>query len=164
MTDYYFDTWAIIWHELVCWFMVISPFLPVLVCCNHKIVLHWYENKNNFALKCCKFLASLRKYRNNVMSNDGSSIKIIEEINLYLIEICKQKKWKYIFSVKKICFSLKMRSALVDVGKRKSLLAVGNKTELTWECNSQTILGAKEWMSPFQQSYFLFYPRTTDAQ
>ena len=49
-----------------------------------------------------------------------------------------------------------MRSALVDVGKRKSLLAVANKTGLTRECNSQTILGAKEWMSPFQESYFLF--------
>ena len=49
------------------------------------------------------------------------------EIKLYLIVICKQKE----FSVKKICISLKMRSALVDVVKRKSLLAVGNKTGLT---------------------------------
>jgi hypothetical protein len=40
---YYFDTWAIIWHGIVCWFLV---FFPVLVCCNHKIVLHWYENQN----------------------------------------------------------------------------------------------------------------------
>ena len=32
------------------------PFLPVLVCCDLKIVLHWYENenKNNFAIMCCK--------------------------------------------------------------------------------------------------------------
>ena len=60
---YYFDTWAIIWHGIVCWFVVFSPFLPVLVCCDHKIVLHWYENqnKNNFVLKCCKFLANLCK-------------------------------------------------------------------------------------------------------
>ena len=49
---YYFDTWAIIWHGIVCWFMVFSPFLPVLVCCDHKIVLHWYENqkKNNLVI------------------------------------------------------------------------------------------------------------------
>ena len=40
---YNFDTWAIIWHGVVCWFMGFSPFLPVLVCCDHKIVLHWYE-------------------------------------------------------------------------------------------------------------------------
>ena len=77
------------------------------------------------------------------------------EIKLYLIVICKQKENR----VKKICISLKMRSALVDVGKRKSLLAVANKTGLTRECNSQTILGAKEWMSPFQESYFLFTHR-----
>ena len=75
------------------------------------------------------------------------------EMKLHLIIICKQKE----FRIKKItCISLKMRSALVDVGKRKSLLAVANKTGLTRECNSQTILGAKEWMSPFQESYFLF--------
>ena len=43
---YYFDTWAIIWHGIVCWFMVFPPFFPVLVCCDHKIVLHWYENQN----------------------------------------------------------------------------------------------------------------------
>ena len=49
---YYFDTWAIIWHSIVCWFIVFPPFLPVLVCCNHKIVLHWYEkqNKDNFTI------------------------------------------------------------------------------------------------------------------
>ena len=44
--NYNFDMLAMIWHEIVCWFMVISPFLPVLVCCDHKIVLHWYENQN----------------------------------------------------------------------------------------------------------------------
>ena len=39
----------IIWHKIVCWFMVFSPFFPVLVCCDHKIGLHQYENqsKNN---------------------------------------------------------------------------------------------------------------------
>ena len=37
---YYIDTWAIIWHGIVCWFMVFSLFLPVLACCDHKIVLH----------------------------------------------------------------------------------------------------------------------------
>ena len=42
---YYFDTWAIIWHGIVRWFMVFSPFLPVLVCCDHKIVLHWSKQK-----------------------------------------------------------------------------------------------------------------------
>ena len=39
---YYFDTWAIIWHGIVCWFMVFPPCSSV--CCDHKIVLHWYEN------------------------------------------------------------------------------------------------------------------------
>ena len=31
-------------------------FLPVLMCCDLKIVLHWYENqnKNNFVITCCK--------------------------------------------------------------------------------------------------------------
>ena len=30
---YYFDTWAIIWNGIVCWFMVFSPFLSVLSSC-----------------------------------------------------------------------------------------------------------------------------------
>ena len=27
---YYFETWAIICHKIVCWFMAFSPFIPVL--------------------------------------------------------------------------------------------------------------------------------------
>ena len=55
---YYFDTWAIIWYGIVCWFMVFPPFLTVLVCCDHKIVLHWYENqnKNNLVIMLHKSL------------------------------------------------------------------------------------------------------------
>ena len=37
---YYCDTWAIIWHDIVCWFIV-SLFLPVLACCDHWIVFFW---------------------------------------------------------------------------------------------------------------------------
>ena len=35
---YYCDTWSIIWHDIVCWFIFFPLFLPVLVWCDHKIV------------------------------------------------------------------------------------------------------------------------------
>ena len=67
---YYFDTWAIIWHGIVCWFMVFTPFFPVLVFYDHEIVLHWYENqnKNNLVImlhKSWKILGNLQKSTNN---------------------------------------------------------------------------------------------------
>ena len=78
---YYFDTWAIIWHSIVCWFMVFSLFLPVLVCCDYKIVLHWYENqnKNNLVImlrKSWKILWNHQKSTNNFMSNSGYHIEL----------------------------------------------------------------------------------------
>ena len=33
-------------HHLTWHCLIISGFSPVLVCCDHKIVLHWYENQN----------------------------------------------------------------------------------------------------------------------
>ena len=44
--------------------LLIYGFLPVLVCCDLKIVLHWYENqnKNNFVIMCCKSLEILKQY------------------------------------------------------------------------------------------------------
>ena len=53
----------------------------------HKIVFvivseqFYYRNnnKNNFSSKCCKFLANLQKYWNIAMSNDASSIEIIDQ-------------------------------------------------------------------------------------
>ena len=47
-----------------------------LVCCDHKIVMHWYENKNrnNLVIKLCKsleILGNLQKSTNNFMSNHG---------------------------------------------------------------------------------------------
>ena len=37
---YYFNTWAIIWHDIVSWFVAFPPVLPVAACWYHKIVLH----------------------------------------------------------------------------------------------------------------------------
>ena len=73
---YYFDTWAILWHGIACWFMVLPLFFPVLVCCDHKIVLHWYENqnKNNIVImlrKSWEILGNIQKSTNNFMSNSG---------------------------------------------------------------------------------------------
>ena len=50
---YNFDMISTIWHEIVCWFPKISQDLPVLACCDHNIVLHWYENqnKNNLVIR-----------------------------------------------------------------------------------------------------------------
>ena len=33
--------WAKTWHRIVCWFLCISLFLPVLAWCDHKIVFFW---------------------------------------------------------------------------------------------------------------------------
>ena len=78
---YYFHTWSIIWHDIVCWFMVFPPFLPVLVCCDHKIVLHWYknQNKNNLVImlrKSLEIVGNLQKSTKNFMSNSGEHIEI----------------------------------------------------------------------------------------
>ena len=39
-------------HHLTWHCLLISGFFPVLVCCDHKIVLHWHENqyKNNLLI------------------------------------------------------------------------------------------------------------------
>ena len=62
------------WHCLLIY--CFSPFLPVLVCCDHKIVLHWYENqnKNNLVImlrKSSLILGNRQKSTNNFMSNSG---------------------------------------------------------------------------------------------
>ncbi len=54
---YIFLSYANIWRLILCWFMVFYPFLPVLACCDLKIVLHINRiKKNNFVIKCCKSL------------------------------------------------------------------------------------------------------------
>ena len=73
---FYFDTWAIIWYGIASWFMVFPPFSPVLVCCDHQIVLHRYENqnKNNLVIilgKSWDILGNLQKSTNNYKSNSG---------------------------------------------------------------------------------------------
>ena len=42
------------WHCLLIYGF--SPIFPSFVCCDHKIVLHWYENqnKNNLVIMLCK--------------------------------------------------------------------------------------------------------------
>ena len=55
--NYYFDAWAIIWHGIACWFL---GFFPVLVCCDHKIVLYWYENQNNLVIMLSKSWETVR--------------------------------------------------------------------------------------------------------
>ena len=49
-------------HHLTWHCLWISGFLPVLVCCNHKIVLHWYENqnKNNLVIMLSKSWVIIR--------------------------------------------------------------------------------------------------------
>ena len=37
-------------HHLTWHCLLISVFIPVLVCCDHKIVVHWYQNKNNLVI------------------------------------------------------------------------------------------------------------------
>ena len=54
---------------------------------NKKKTILWAKrnnSKNNFASKCCKFLANLQKSWNNMMSNNGL---IIENINLTHIHL-----------------------------------------------------------------------------
>ena len=63
-------------HHLTWHCLLISGFFPVLVCCDHKIVLHWYENqnKNNLVImlrKSWEILGNLQKSTNNFMSNSG---------------------------------------------------------------------------------------------
>ena len=84
---YYFDTWAIIWHGIVCWFMAFSQYLQVLVCCDQKIVLHIKTRKETQVSKvqvCHKFakwfrwyLESLKHQKENLKITDlrtGSSL------------------------------------------------------------------------------------------
>ena len=49
-------------HHLTWHCLLISGFLLVLDCCDHKIVLHWYENKNknNLVIMLCKSWETVR--------------------------------------------------------------------------------------------------------
>jgi hypothetical protein len=68
----------------------------------HKIVfvivsvvkLFRNNNKNNFARKCCKFLANLQKSWNNMMSNDGLIIENMHLPHIHLAVI----KYRYLNS------------------------------------------------------------------
>ena len=44
-TIYHFNTWAIIWHGIVHWFMFFPRFYQFLLL-SSKNVLHWHENQN----------------------------------------------------------------------------------------------------------------------
>ena len=75
---YYFDTSASIWH-----FSSISEdlhrFARNLQHLSAKLFLLLFLN--NFVLICCKSsCANLHKYWNNAMTNDGSSIEIIDQV------------------------------------------------------------------------------------
>ena len=71
---HYFDTWAIIWRGIIPVFLKICKKFAVFA---HKIVFGTFSvaklfrnnNKNNFASKCCKFLANLQNSWNNMVSN-----------------------------------------------------------------------------------------------
>ena len=56
------------WHCLLIYGF--PPFFPVLVCCDHKIVLHWYENQNKNNL-----VIMLRKSW-EILGNPGKSSEI----------------------------------------------------------------------------------------
>ena len=53
-------------HHLSWHCLLISGFIPGLVCCNHKIVLHWYGNQNKINLV---IMGNRQKSTNNFMSN-----------------------------------------------------------------------------------------------
>ena len=74
---YYFDTWAIIWHEIVPVFLKICTDLQeicIIRAQNFWCYCFWTmlgtqltkllrnNNKNNFALICCKFLTNFQKF------------------------------------------------------------------------------------------------------
>ena len=82
---YYFDTWVIIWHGNVPVFLKFAQICKKFAAFAHKIVfvivsvvkLFRNNNKNNFLQIC----PNLQKYWNIAMSNDGSSIKIIDKFH-----------------------------------------------------------------------------------
>ena len=95
---YYFDTWAITWHDIVLVFLKICTDLQEICSIwaqNYFCYCFWTilglqlaklfrnNNKNNFALICCKFLANLQKSWNNMMSNYGLIIENMDLSHIY---------------------------------------------------------------------------------
>ena len=73
---YYFDTWAIIWHDIACWFMFFPRFCQFLFVVIIKIFCTYMKikNKNNLVItlrKTWEILWNLQKSSNNFMSNSG---------------------------------------------------------------------------------------------
>ena len=75
---YYFDTWAIIWHDIVPVFMKICTDLQYM---SEKL---FRNNNKQFCAQMLQICANLHKSRNNMMSNDGLIIENMDLSHVYL--------------------------------------------------------------------------------